>query len=307
MSKCHDIHSSLVHLKMLSSDGMFDNKQGWFTTKVSPEPPPDSPPQQEPPPDPPPQQEPQMTQEQDQFHNALIDLSNQLHEQDVRQQNREARLKHDEKRFEEEKEKFQKENDQFKVMKKENDDLNEILQKQKQFIDDEKRKIREKKANLAEHDKLYRHTRQTFLEHVKSEAQRNFKVFMCLCYDDIRYMMDRQKLRCIIPPKTTKWFIDNLDNAGQTTHFAENFYYENYVYDLLLSLNADFDIPSNDNLCIHIKQHSPRIVVIFLKSRLKKYAQESYSGNENLAIDSLHQPQDDDKYPMDQRNYSKSI
>lgn len=286
---------------MLSSDEMFENKQGWFSRKVTPESPP------HPPHDPPPQQEPQMTQEQEQFHNALIDLSNQLHQQNLRQQEREARLKDDEKLFEEEKEKFQIENEQFKTMKIENDNLNEKLKKEKQFIDDEKRKIREKNANLAEHDKLYRHTRQTFLENVKSEAQRNFKVFMCLCYDDIRYMMDRQKLRCIIPPKTTKWFMDNLHNAGQTTHLDKNFFYDNNVYDLLLSLNADFDIPSNDNLCIHIKQHSSRIVVIFLKSRLQKYAQESHSGNENLAIDSLHQPQEDDKYPMDQRDYPKSI
>jgi len=248
-----------------------------------------------------------MTQEQDQFHNALIDLSNQLHQQDVRQQNREARLKDDEKLFEEEKEKFQKENEQFKAMKRKTDDLNETLQKEKQIMDNEKRKIREERAILKENDKLYRHTRQTFLEKVKSEAQRNFKVFMCLCYDDIRYMMDRQKLRCIIPPKTTKWFIDNLDNAGQTTHFAENLYYGNYVHRLLLSLNEDFDIPSNDNLCIHIKQHSPRIVVIFLKSRLMEYTKQSYSGNVNLVIDNLHQPQEDDKYQMDQRTHTKSI
>ena len=77
MSKCHDIHSSLEHLKMLSSDGMFDNKQGWFKTKVTPEPPPA-------PPDAPTQQEPKMTQEQENFHNALADLSTQLHEKDRR-------------------------------------------------------------------------------------------------------------------------------------------------------------------------------------------------------------------------------
>jgi hypothetical protein len=289
------------HLKMLSSDEMFEYKQGWFTRKVTPEPPPH--PQQEPPP----QQEPQMTQDQDQFHKALIDFSNQLNEQAVRQQNRESRLKDDEQRFEQEKETFQKENEQFKAMKRETDDLNETLKKEKQIMDGKKRKIREERAILAENDKSYRLTRQTFLENVKSEAQRNFKVFMCLCYDDIRYMISTQKLRCIIPPKTTKWFMDNLDNAGQTTNLAENYVYSNNIYELLVSLNADFDIPSNDNLCIHTKQHSPRIVVIFLKSRLREYAEQSYSGNKNLAIDSLHQPQKDDKYQMDQRTYTNSI
>lgn len=38
MSKCNDVRDSLDQLKMLSCDGMFDKKEGWWRKRVSPEP-----------------------------------------------------------------------------------------------------------------------------------------------------------------------------------------------------------------------------------------------------------------------------
>ena len=281
MSTRHDMKQSLDHLKILSCDGIFENKEGWFSKKVAPE-----------------EQKPQTNVQEEESSEdlkmALANYSEQLRNKELRLLKKERELNGEKELLETEKGKFQGEVEQFKVKKRETDELNTKLQEEKMryeniktYIDDETVKFKYTRNALENEEEKLRLEKLNFSRNVKNQSKQNLSVFMCLCYDDIRDMIQRRKLRCIIPPQTTTWFTENIDKAGD-------------LYEFLHSLNAELDIPSGDNLCIHVKKNSERIVVFFLKSRFLAFAQESWDGNEEIAYNKLHLTQPDDKYKVNE-------
>ena len=294
MPKRHDMLDSLDSLKMLASDGVFANKEYFWSPKVAPEPHTnDVAPKT--------QEETPQTREK-----ALNDFSTELQAQDERQTKRDQDLFLREQLLEEGKEKLLTEAAQLNSTKTSRLELTRILQKETNILreDQRKAKIRTEQiviqtthlttrwAALRTEEYDFEHKQQTFKDHVTDEVVRNLKVFMRLCSDDIRYMKERRKLRCIIPPQTTKWFLENVQKAGV------------HMYDASQSMSAALEIPDNDKLRIDIKEHSKRIVVFYLDSR---WNEEAPDVRTDVTRTMLHQPQDDDKYLADQRTFTKCI
>lgn len=126
-------------------------------------------------------------------------------------------------------------------------------------------------------------------ESAKNDTLANLKLFMRMWKDEIRHMIQFDKLRCIIPSDTTNWFkynYYNLDSARQT--------------DLMYWLSETLDHKPRD-LRIDINTKTQRFVIFYLQSKLDKYAAESWGGNQQNALNNMHCTQDDDKDKVDQK------
>ena len=297
MPKRHDMLDSLDSLKMLASDGVFANKEYPWSPKIAPEPQTNATQTQAP-----------KTQEEklQALRDELDVFRAELQAQDKRQTKRDHDLFLKEQLLEEGKEKLLTETAEMNATKTTRLERERLLRKETYTLEEDQRKANIRTEQIATEriqmntrwrelrtsEDNFERERQTFKKHVTDEAVRNLKVFMCLYSDDIRYMKERRKLRCIIPPQTTKWFIENVQKAGE------------HMYNVTQSISAALEIPDKDKLRIHIKEHAERIVVFYLDSILN---QESSDVLTDVTPNKLHQPQADDKYPADQRTFTTCI
>jgi hypothetical protein len=285
MASRDEMLEALEQLKMLSGEGMFENKE-WGGKKVAPEQP---------------GQNPELT-------DALTDLSTKLEEKNQRLIKKETGLQEREELLRVEEEKFQRESAQLQAERRAAAAETGRLREKRNNMQEKVLEIRKDEAGVWKEREALDAARETFLGGINSEAQRNFRVFMRLCYDDIRDMISTpRKLCCLIPPETTEWFKQTFQNAGLTTTSTVNVWHGENMRQILLGLNGDLDIKTGDNLCVDIKEGSERIVIFYLKSRLVAYAEEHYGGNQALAEQSLHKPQAGEKYTVKGRRSVISV
>lgn len=310
MTKRDEMREALDQLKMLTGEGMFENKEApWSRKKVAPE-------QQ--------QQDPRME--------ALSDLSTRLHEKDQRLIEKEKGLQDRERDLKVEKEMFQKEREQAlqkekEMIKKEYTRINEKLSKWKMTLDTQAedlqfriQDIQQRETKVAQREEKYRGQKETLrdvtqslelarrevedektkseewrksavhmYETAKDDALRGLKLFVRMWKHEILNMIQRDKLRCIIPWDTTTWFNASyykLDSARKT--------------DLTYWMSDYLDVKTGE-LLIDIDIQTPRFVIFFLKSKLEKHATESWNGNTQDALKDMHCIQEDDWEKVDEK------
>ena len=315
MAKRDEMREALDQLKMLTGEGMFENKE-WWGKKVTPD-------QQ--------QQDPRME--------ALTDLSTRLHEKDQRLiekekglQEREELLKVEKKNFQEERAKVLQE-DNAKIQKEyeriqqkgiilsvERDRLSKwkmTLDRQAKDVEFRLQTIQNREDKLQAKEKKYRARKELtqslelariaveeekkkseewrksveFMDEVlrKDDALKGLKLFVRMWKHEILNMIRQDKLRCIIPWDTTTWFRANyykLDSARKLdlTHWMSD-----YLDVKIRDLRIDIDI------------QTPRFVIFYRQSKLEKHATESWNGDTQNALKNMHCIQEDDWEQVDEK------
>jgi hypothetical protein len=319
MTKHDEMLEALDQLKMLTDEGMFENKE-WGGKKVAPDP-----------------------QQQDTRMEALADLSTKLHEKDQRLikkdkelQEREELLRVEKKKFEkeraqklqEEKTNFQKENARIQKedsvlfvergrlstlkmsLDRQAKDLElrrKIIQEREEKIQVKEGKHRARKESLkdltqslelaqssVEQEKRkseeLRKRVEVMDEATKDNALIGLKLFVRMWKNEILDMIKRDKLRCIIPWDTSTWFRANYYKLDSVR-----------LEDLRSWLSDYLDVKIARDLRIDIDTQVPRFVIFYRESKLKKYATESWNGNTQMALKNMHHIQDDDWDQVDEK------
>ena len=315
MTKRDEMREALDQLKMLTGEGIFENKEApWSRAKVAPD-----------------------QQQQDTRVEALSDLSAKLHEKDQRLKKREEGLQEREERLRVEKVMFQRERaaalqeetakikQEYARIQKEDTVLfveRNRLETWKMALDREKKdgefrsqaihqreerlqakeeKYRERKEltqslelarrSVEEEKKQsaeWRKMKEYMDEAAKDTALYGLQLFVRMWKDAILAMIRQDKLRCIIPRDTTTWFNANyykLDSARQTS--------------LGLWMSDYLDVKIRD-LRIDIDTQTPRFVIFYRQSKLEKHAAESWEGNTQNALKNMHCIQEDDWDKVDE-------
>jgi hypothetical protein len=318
MAKRDEMREALDQLRMLTGEGMFENKE-WGGKKVAPD-------QQ--------QQDPRME--------ALADLSKKLHEKDQRLIEKEKGLEDRERDLKVEKEMFRKEREQALQEEKErinkeytrineNDSIlfieQEKLSKLKMTLDTREKdlkfrieKIQQRETKVTQREEKYKEQKITFMdlteslkdarksleeeknkseewrksavhmyERAKDDALFGLKLFVRMWKHEILNMIQHDKLRCIIPWDTSTWFRANyyeLDIVQKTN--------------LAFWMNKYLDVKTGD-LLIDIDIQTPRFVIFFMKSKLEKHATESWNGDKRDALKNMHCIQEDDWEKVDEK------
>ena len=314
MAKRDEMREALDQLRMLTGEGMFENKE-WGGKKVAPD-------QQ--------QQDPRME--------ALTDLSTRLHEKDQRLIEKEKGLQDRERDLKVEKEMFQKEREQALQKEKERIEkeytrinakdsilfieqeklskLKMTLDTQAKHLESTMRTIHQREDRLQAKEKKYADRKDLtqrlelalkaveeekkkseewrksveFMDEVlrKDDSLKGLKLFVRMWKHEILNMIRQDKLRCIIPWDTTIWFKVNyykLDSARKT--------------DLTYWMSDYLDVKTGE-LLIDIDIQTPRFVIFFLKSKLEKHATESWNGNTQDVLKNMHCIQEDDWEKVDE-------
>ena len=316
MAQRDEIREALDQLRMLTGEGMFENKEGWGK-KVAP------------------------AQQQDPRMEALTDLSTRLHEKDQRLIEKEKGLQDRERDLKVEKEMFQKERAQALQKEKERIEKEytrinakdsilfieqEKLSKLKMTLDTQAKdlkfrieNIQQRETKVEQREEKYKEQKKTFndltqsledarksveeeknkseewrksavhmYESAKDDALRGLKLFVRMWKHEILKMIRQDKLRCIIPWDTTTWFRANyykLDSARKLdlTHWMSE-----YLDVKIRDLRIDIDI------------QTPRFVIFYRQSKLEKHATESWNGDTQDALKNMHCVQEDDWEKVDE-------
>lgn len=318
MAKRDGMLEAMDQLKMLTGEGMFENKE-WGGKKVAPD-----------------------QQQQETRMEAMADLSTKLQEKAERLVKKEKELQEREERLNVEKENFQRESAQrsqdeeskmnqlyAEIQKKdgllslERDRLSNwkiALDRQAKHDEFRINAIQQREDNLNAKEAEYKARKETLgdleerlklalisveeekneseewrkivvhmYERAKDDALRGMKFFVRMWKDEILTMIRQDKLRCIIPWDTTTWFIFNyyqLDSArlGDLTHWMSD-YLDGNVRDILIDIDTEM----------------PRFVIFYLQSKLEKHAAESWNGNTQNALKNMHCRQKDDGDQVDEK------
>ena len=165
------------------------------------------------------------------------------------------------------------------------DKLKQQLEREQNSLETEKDHVKQEQKKC---DDLT-NTVNRISESAKDNALLGLKLFVRLWKDEIRHMIQFDKLRCFIPHDTTTWFIANYNKLDSAR-----------LSDLTLWLSKTLDTKIRD-LRIDINTHTQRFVIFYLQPKLVKYAAESWEGNQTNALNNMHCIQDDDKDKVDQK------
>ena len=116
----------------------------------------------------------------------------------------------------------------------------------------------------------------------KDTALRHLQLFVRMWKNEILTMIQQDKLRCIIPWDTTTWFIFNYNQLDSAR-----------LEDLTHWMSDYLDVKIR-NILIDIDTETPRFVIFYRKSKLDKYAAESWNGNTQNTLKNMHCRQNDD-------------
>ena len=120
-----------------------------------------------------------------------------------------------------------------------------------------------------------------------NDALSNLKFFVRMWKDEIRHMIQFDKLRCIIPSDTTNWFKYNYYKLqDRTIDFTEW---------------SEMEFDRKGDLRIDINTETQRFVIFYLQSKLVRYAAESWDGNQKIALNNMHCIQKDDRDKVDEK------
>jgi len=319
MAKRDGMLEAMDQLKMLTGEGMFENKE-WGGKKVAPD-----------------------QQQQETRMEAMADLSTKLQQKAERLVKKEKELQEREERLNVEKENFQRESAQRS--QDEESKMNQLyaeIQKKDGLLSLERDRlsnwkialdrrvkhdefrinaIQQREDNLNAKEAEYKARKETLgdleeslklalisveeekneseewrkivvhmYERAKDDALRGMKFFVRMWKDEILTMIQQDKLRCIIPWDTTTWFIANyyqLDSArlGDLTHWMSDYLDVKVIGDLLIDIDTE----------------TPRFVIFYLQSKLEKHAAESWNDNTQNALKNMHRCQKDDGDQVDEK------
>ena len=181
------------------------------------------------------------------------------------------------KNIQESEEKIQVKEGKYRARKEGLKDLTQSLELAQSSVEQEKKKSEELRKKVEVMDVVD-----------KNNALLNLKFFVRMWKNEILDMIQKDKLRCIIPWDTSTWFRANyykLDSAR--------------LEDLVHWLSDYLDVEIRD-ICIDIDIQVPRFVIFYRESKLKKYATESWNGNKVMALKNMHRIQDDDWDKVDE-------
>jgi hypothetical protein len=182
------------------------------------------------------------------------------------------------KNIQEREEKIQVKEDKYRARKESLKDITQSLELAQSSVEQEKKKSEELRKIV-----------ESMHEVDKNNALLNLKLFVRLWKHEILDMIQKDKLRCIIPWRTSTWFMANYNKLDSAR-----------LLDLISWLSDHLDVKIRD-LRIDIDTQAPRFVIFYRESKLEEYATGSWNGNTQMALKNMHRIQDDDWDKVDEK------